>query len=327
MPAEFALPRAPDPGLREAGARPLRPRAFAALALHLTARQLKSSHHLTLLGWGWPVARQLAQLAVLVFIFGKVLDLDVDNYPAFVFVGLMAWTWFSGAVSGAATSVLSQRHLVMQPRLPSSVLPIVAVLMPLVDVLFALPVLVLVLAVSTGLDWGLLACPLLLVVQLALVAGLGWLVAGVSVFLRDVPNLVGVALMILFYLTPVFYDRELVPERFCSARPGRGSAGSAWWPRRASCCWCSVSGSSPASPRASPTTSDPWPSASASRRYGRRTHAGGPGRCARRSTGGCRGCWPAASTAGSCVTCRSRWVAESSPASSGSTEPASRRCS
>jgi lipopolysaccharide transport system permease protein len=214
MPAEFALAQAPEPVLRPAGARPLRARAVAALALHLTARQLKSSHHLTLLGWGWPVARQLAQLAVLVFVFDKVLDLDVDNYPVFVFVGLMAWTWFSGGMSGAATSVLSQRHLVMQPRLPSSVLPIVAVLVPLVDVLFALPVLVLMLAVSTGLDWGLLACPLLLVVQLALVAGLGWLVAGVSVFLRDVPNLVGVALMILFYLTPVFYDRELVPERF-----------------------------------------------------------------------------------------------------------------
>src|SRR5215217_4690127 len=214
MPAEFALTRAPEPVLREAGARPLRPRAFAELALHLTARQLKSSHHLTLLGWGWPVARQLAQLAVLVFIFGKVLDLDVDNYPAFVFVGLMAWTWFSGAVSGAATSVLSQRHLVMQPRLPPSVLPIVAVVVPLVDVLFALPVLVLMLALSTGLDWGLLACPVLLLLQLAFVAGLGWLVASVSVFLRDVPNLIVVALMSLCYLTPVFYERSRVPDRF-----------------------------------------------------------------------------------------------------------------
>jgi lipopolysaccharide transport system permease protein len=102
----------------------------------------------------------------------------------------------------------------MQPRVPSSVLPIVAVVVPLVDVLFALPVLVLMLALSSGLDWGLLACPALLVLQFTLVAGLGWLLAAVSVFLRDVPNLVGVALMILFYLTPVFYDRSRVPERF-----------------------------------------------------------------------------------------------------------------
>src|SRR5215207_827219 len=149
MPAEFAVAPPLEPALRPAG--------FTALVLHLTARQLKSSHHLTLLGWGWPVARQLAQLAVLVFIFGNVFDLDIENYPVFLFVGLMAWTWFSGAVSAATSSVLTQRHLVMQPRLPSSVLPIVAAMVPLVDVLFALPVLVLMLALSTGLEWGLLA--------------------------------------------------------------------------------------------------------------------------------------------------------------------------
>jgi lipopolysaccharide transport system permease protein len=214
MSAEFALGPETEPVLRPAGARPLRPRAFVALVVHLTARALRSSHHLTLLGWGWPVARQLAQLAVLVFIFGKVLKLHIENYPVFVFVGLMAWTWFAGAISGAASSVLTQRHLVMQPRLPSSVLPIVAIAVPLVDVLFALPVLVLMLGLSTGLGWGLLACPLLLAVQFALLAGLGWLVAGISVFFRDVPNLIAVALLVLFYLTPVFYERSRVPERF-----------------------------------------------------------------------------------------------------------------
>ncbi len=202
------------PALRPAGARPLPPGTFAALTLHLTVRALRSSHALTLLGWAWPVVRQLAQLAVLVFIFGQVFDLGIENFPVFVFIGLVAWMWFQAAVGGAATSVLSQRHLVMQPRLPSTVLPIVAVTVPLVDVVFALPALVLMLLLSTGLSWGLLACPLLLALQFLLVAGLGWLVAAVSVFFRDVPNLVGVALMILFYLTPVFYDRASVPDQF-----------------------------------------------------------------------------------------------------------------
>lgn len=184
------------------------------LVLHLAKRELSSRHRWTLLGWAWPLARVLAQLAVLVFIFGQIFDLGIENYPVFVFVGLMAWMWFSGGVDGAATSVLRQRHLVMQPRLPSSVLPIVAVVVPLVDVLFALPVLVAMLLLSTGLSWGLLLCPLLLVLQLTLTVGVAWLVAAVSVFFRDVPNLIAVGLLILFYLTPVFYERSVVPERF-----------------------------------------------------------------------------------------------------------------
>jgi len=44
--------------------------------------------------------------------------------------------------------------------------------------------------------------------------GVAWIVAGMSVFFRDVPNLVGVALMIVFYLTPVFYAQTHVPDRF-----------------------------------------------------------------------------------------------------------------
>jgi lipopolysaccharide transport system permease protein len=155
----------------------------------------------------------LAQVAVLVFLFGKVLHLNIPNYPVFVFVGLVGMNWFSTGVSTAASSVLGQRHLVMQPRLPTSVLPIVAVAVPFVDVLFALPVLVLMLALSTGLTWGLLACPLIFALEFVLISGAAWLVAGVSVFFRDVPNLVGVALMILFYLTPVFYAASHVPGR------------------------------------------------------------------------------------------------------------------
>lgn len=211
--ADVALAPFHEPELRLAGTRPVRLRVFAALAVHLTVRQLRSAHHLTLLGWGWPLARMLAQLAVLVFLFSKVIQLNIPNYPVFVFVGLLGWNWFSVGVTTAASSVLSQRHLVMQPRLPTSLLPIVAIAVPFVDVLFALPLLVLLLALSTGLTWGLLALPLIFALEFLLIAGVAWLVAAVSVFFRDVPNLVGVWLMILFYLTPVFYSGSRVPSK------------------------------------------------------------------------------------------------------------------
>ena len=118
---------------RDVPLRPVAPRRVGPLSLReagpaphaATAEACRIN--LTLLGWGWPVVRQLAQLAVLVFIFGQVLDLDIENYPVFVFVGLMAWRWFSGGLSRSYV-VLGQRHLVMQPRLPSSVLSIVAVI-------------------------------------------------------------------------------------------------------------------------------------------------------------------------------------------------------
>jgi lipopolysaccharide transport system permease protein len=206
--------QAAEPVLRPAGARSVGVRRFGALVLHLTVRELRSTNHLTFLGWGWPVVRQLAQLAVLVFVFGRIFDFGIENYAVFVFVGLMAWTWFAAGIGAASLAILHRRHLVMQPRLPAAVVPLVAVAIPFVDVLFALPVLVLMLALTTGVTWGLPASALLIVVQLVFMAGLAWLLAAVSVYLRDVPNLVAVVLLMLFYLTPVFYVRDSVPERF-----------------------------------------------------------------------------------------------------------------
>jgi len=159
------------------------------LIIHLARRELDSAHRFTMLGWAWPLVRQLVQLVVLVFVFSSVLDLGVANFPAFVFSGLVAWSWFAAGVGAATTTLLAQRHLVFQPRLPAAVLPIVAVAVPLVDVVMAFPVLLLVLAVSGSLSWTAIFFPLMLAVQFVLMCGIAWLTAGGSVYLRDLPKL------------------------------------------------------------------------------------------------------------------------------------------
>lgn len=187
---------------------------FKELVLHLVKREIDATHRMTVLGWTWPVVRQLAQLAVLVFIFGSVLDLGIPNFPVFVFSGLIAWGWFAAGTSAATSSLLTQRHLLFQPRLPPAVLPIVAIVVPLVDVVIALPVLGVLLGFEAGIPWTAVFVPVLILGQLLLMAGLAWLVAAGSVFLRDVPNIVAVGLNVLFYLTPVFYGLHTIPEQY-----------------------------------------------------------------------------------------------------------------
>lgn len=184
------------------------------LVLHLAQRQVSSNHRWTLLGWMWPLARQLAQLAVLVFVFSTVFDLGIEDYAVFVFIGIVAYTWFSSGASAAASSLLDQRHLVFQPRFPTAVLPIVALAVPLVDVVLALPLLAAMLIASGDVDMTALLLLPLLCVQLLLMCGIAWLAASATVYLRDVPNIVGLGVLLLFYLTPVFYPLDRVPERY-----------------------------------------------------------------------------------------------------------------
>lgn len=187
---------------------------FRELVVHLARQEVASRHRWTLLGWAWPITRQLVQLGVLVFVFSSVFDLGIEDYAAFVFIGLVFFNWFTAALTEGAGSLLAQRHLVFQPRFPTAVVPAVAVAVPFVDVLMAGPVLVVMLLAGGDLHVTALFIPVLIAVQILLTCGLVWIAAAASVHLRDIPNVVGVGVLLLFYVTPVFYDLRRVPDEY-----------------------------------------------------------------------------------------------------------------
>lgn len=184
------------------------------LVLHLTLHDLSSTHRFTVLGWAWPLIRQLAQLGVIVFLFSNIVDLGVANYAVFVFAGLISWTWFAAAVDAGTASLVNGRHLLLQPRFPPAVLPIVAVAVAFVDCLIALPVLLVMTIVSGDLSWTVVFLPVLFLVQFVLTSGVVLATSVVTVYLRDVRGIVAVGLTLLFYLTPVFYDTGRVPDQY-----------------------------------------------------------------------------------------------------------------
>jgi lipopolysaccharide transport system permease protein len=184
------------------------------LAVHLALRQLASRHRFSALGWAWPLLRQLAQLGVLLLIFQAILDLEIEDYAAFLFTGLVAWTWFSSGVQEGTEALLAQRHLLLRPRCPAQVLPVVPVIAALADALIALPILLVMVAANGGIGAAALLLPLIAAVQLALMLGIAWITSAANVYLRDVAQIVAVALTLLFYLTPVFYSLEQVPEDY-----------------------------------------------------------------------------------------------------------------
>ncbi len=144
--------------------------------------------------------------------FSKVLPLHIADFPVFVFSGLVAWSWFASGVTAGTSSVVANRHLVFQSRFPVGVLPLVAVAVPLIDVLMALPVLLIMLAIAGDIHVTILFLPVILIVQFILMAGIAWFAAASQVYLRDVSNIVGLLVLITFYVTPVFYDRASVSQ-------------------------------------------------------------------------------------------------------------------
>jgi homopolymeric O-antigen transport system permease protein len=210
---EAALAQAPAPVVVRRGANLGQMRELVS---HLVVRELSRAHRETILGWMWPLVLLLVWLAALVFIFGHVVDLNIPDYPVFLFTGLIAWTWFQTGVTNASWSLISHRDPVFQPKCPPVVLPVVTVAAPVFDVAVALPLLVAMTLASGTFEWTVVLLVPLFALQLLLMLGIAWIVAAISVYFRDVPRLVGLAMMILFYLTPVVYAIPRVPEKYQS---------------------------------------------------------------------------------------------------------------
>jgi lipopolysaccharide transport system permease protein len=189
-----------------------RRRHHVDLVASLVARDVVLRYRRSVLGILWSQLAPLVMLAVLSFLFTRVLPLSIPDYGAFVLVGILAWTWFSGAITSATVSVSGSPDLVRRPGFTVSLLPVVAISSHLIQMVLALPVLVLAVVLSTGrLPATAVAVPLVVLAQALLMVGPAWVLAALNVRFRDVSHLVGVLLFPLFYITPVFYDAGAVP--------------------------------------------------------------------------------------------------------------------
>lgn len=188
--------------------------AGTELLAHLVGREFRLRHRRSILGWLWALLLPLARLLVLAFVFTRVIPLDIENYTAHLYIGLLAWIWFSTGVMSATTSVIDRSDLLLRPGLARGVVPMISVTGDTVDYLLALPMLLLYVAVTIGINWWVLALPLLFLAQYLLILGIGYLLAPLNVLFRDVGKVVEVVLLLGFYATPVFYDPSAIPESY-----------------------------------------------------------------------------------------------------------------
>lgn len=185
------------------------------LVRELVSRELRLRYRRSVLGVVWSQLGPLVTLLVLLFVFTRVVPLDVPHYVPFALTGLLAWTWFSAGMVAAVDSVVSSRDLVRQPGFRSGLLPVVSVTAHLIHLVLGLPVLLVAVIIEVGLpNWSVLALPAVALVQFALMLGPGYLLASWNVRFRDVSHIVSVSLLPLFWASPVFYSTSLVPSGY-----------------------------------------------------------------------------------------------------------------
>jgi ABC-type polysaccharide/polyol phosphate export permease len=157
----------------------------------------------------------LALLAAYTFLFGILNQrmqpgAGTTSFPVFLFCGILPWLLFQETVMRSCSSITDNAALITKTIIPAEILPIAITISTLIHHMIGLAILLAVLlatqSVPVSVLWILLYMPMLLM----LAQGLGWIVAGLHVFVRDTIQALQILMFLWFWFTPIFYSKDMI---------------------------------------------------------------------------------------------------------------------
>lgn len=182
-------------------------------------REFQSRYRGSALGIAWNLIHPLGTVVIFTVIFAQVMRArlpgvdDIYGYGVFLCAGLFAWNLFAETVQRCLSVFVDHANLLKKASFPKSSLPLIVVLSALLNFAIAFGIFLLFLVITGRFPGAVVLAVLpVLAILLALAAGLGIFLGTLNVFLRDVGQAVNVALSFWFWLTPIVYPVQALPE-------------------------------------------------------------------------------------------------------------------
>ena len=184
------------------------------LIRQLVSRDFKTKYKRSVLGVFWSFLNPLLTMGVQYVVFSTIFKSNIENFPAYLLIGIVSFNFFSEATGMALSSITGNAGLITKVYVAKYIYPLTRVISSLVNLSISLIPLILV-CILTGVNFSpasLLAVYFLFCL-VVFSLGLGLLLASSMVFFRDTQFLWGVLSMIWVYLTPIFYPESILPEK------------------------------------------------------------------------------------------------------------------
>jgi ABC-2 type transport system permease protein len=180
----------------------------------LISREIKARYKNSSLGLLWSLFKPIIQLMVYYVFIGHFLGAAraIPDFAIFVFTGLTLWGFFSEITQGGTESIITNQGLVKKIYLPRELFPLAAAGSALFNFGVQLTVLLVATLVLGAVPWHIEFLYLIPAVLLILIFGLalGMALGAINVYLRDTEHLVGVALILGFWASPILYSMNFV---------------------------------------------------------------------------------------------------------------------
>ncbi len=189
---------------------------FMPLLRNLVSKDFKIKYRRSVLGVLWSVLNPLLTMLVLTAVFSKMLRIQVDgDFATYYIVGSSLWNFFAEASTASMTSVLGASSLIKKVYIPKYIFPLEKCFFSLVNFGLSLVAVFLVIVlrhsfVPTFPSFTLFLAPVAILYCFLFVCGISLLLSALTVFFRDIIHLYGVLLTMWMYMTPIFYQMNLV---------------------------------------------------------------------------------------------------------------------
>jgi ABC-type polysaccharide/polyol phosphate export permease len=194
--------------------------AHRNLLKNLVARDLKHRYVGSIGGFAWSVVHPLVQLVSYTFVFTFVVpstlrpEFGTDSFAIFVSCGLLPWLLFSETLMRNCSVISDNAPLITKTVIPAEILPISITISNLIHHVIGLAILLVVMAIFYSIHASALWVFLYMAMLLLLAQGLGWIVAGLHVFVRDTIQALQILIFLWFWFTPVLYSSNSLPAEF-----------------------------------------------------------------------------------------------------------------
>jgi len=193
---------------------------YRSLIWNFTRREMKSRFKGTAIGWAWSLVGPLSTIVIYSLVFSVIIRVQppdfgngaTGNYAVWLICGLVTWNFIAFLITQGMPTLLANGDLLRKVFFPSFV-PVVAVAFSVgIQSLIELGLVMVVLVAFLNVSWTWLLLPIWAALLFAFTASISYVLAVANVRWRDMAQITGVLFQMLFFLSPIIYPIDLVPE-------------------------------------------------------------------------------------------------------------------
>jgi lipopolysaccharide transport system permease protein len=182
----------------------------------LVKKEITLKYKRTYLGFFWSLLNPILTTLVLFIAFSTFMRFEMKDYTLFLLAAMAPWNWFSASVTMSTNTLTGNVSLIKKTLFPKHLLIVATIAAQFVTLIFSLPILLALVfyyGKTPSLNW-LIGIPILIVVQFFTCYGIAMIVSMVNAVFRDMEHIVNICISMLFWMTPIIYPLQAVPEKY-----------------------------------------------------------------------------------------------------------------